>query len=228
MTDEPQISILDARLAEIDRRLRTIQTGLADDVGAEADPRHGLPPKIAVPEPSDRPEPAAARPVALAPPVPKVAVAHDASPDENAALVVAELRRLVSDHGRLLDAMGELLAAGERLLARAEVSATAGDRSRSPVGAAPGGSASPEAPAPGGSASPEAPATGGSASPEAPATGGSPSQVTVVAGPFARLETVRDFERTLGTLPDVASVQARGYEGGDRAILDVHLSPQTP
>lgn len=217
MTDEPQISILDARLAEIDRRLRTIQTGLADDVGAEADPRHGLPPKIAVPEPSDRPEPAAARPVALAPPVPKVAVAHDASPDENAALVVAELRRLVSDHGRLLDAMGELLAAGERLLARAEVSATAGDRSRSPVGAAPGGSASPEAPAP-----------GGSASSEAPAPGGSPSQVTVVAGPFARLETVRDFERTLGTLPDVASVQARGYEGGDRAVLDVHLSPPTP
>jgi len=35
---QPQLSILDARLAEIDERLRTIQTGLADD-RAEPDAR---------------------------------------------------------------------------------------------------------------------------------------------------------------------------------------------
>ncbi len=177
MADEPQISILDARLAEIDRRLCTIQTGLADDVGTGtgtgtgtrtgtgavpgAESGNGLPPRIAVPEPGARPEPEA--------------------PDDDTGQVIAALRGLVSDHARLLASMGEVLACGERLLARAEAP-TPADR----------------------------------------------SQVTVVAGPFSDLEAVRDFERTLGTLPNVASVQARGYEGGDRTVVNVHLSGPNP
>ena len=188
MADEPQISILDARLAEIDRRLRTIQTGLADDVGAAPESGNGLRPRIAVPEPGARPAP------------------DPDAPDEDTGLVIAALRGLISDHARLLDAMGEVLASGERLLARTEVPASADDVSPSPV----------------------APADDVSPSPDAPAPGGSPSQVTVIAGPFSNLETVRDFERTLGTLPNVASVQARGYEGGDRTVVDVHLSRPNP
>ncbi len=171
MADDPQISILDARLAEIDRRLCTIQTGLADDVGTGtrtgtvpgAESGNGLPPRIAVPEPGARPEP------------------EPEAPDDDTGQVIAALRGLVSDHARLLASMGEVLACGERLLARAEAPVPA-DR----------------------------------------------SQVTVVAGPFSDLEAVRDFERTLGTLPNVASVQARGYEGGDRTVVDVHLSGPNP
>jgi len=188
MADEPQISILDARLAEIDRRLRTIQTGLADDLGAEPESEARLPPRIAVPEPGVPPDP------------------EPEAPDDDSGLLIAALRGLISDHARLLDAMGEVLASGQRLLARAEVSAPADDRSRSPV----------------------APADDVSPAPDAPEPAGSPSQVTVIAGPFSSLETVRDFERTLGTLPNVASVQARGYEGGDRTVVDVHLARPNP
>lgn len=217
MADEPQISILDARLAEIDRRLRTIQTGLADDVGAGPESGDQLPPRIAVPEPggfsararrpvvlapSEEPEPERVAPEpAAAPPDPE-----PEAPEDDTGLVIAALRGLISDHARLLDAMGEVLASGERLLARAGVSASADDGSPSPV----------------------ASADDVSPSPDAPAAAGSPSQVTVIAGPFSNLETVRDFERTLGTLPNVASVQARGYEGGDRTVVDVHLSRPNP
>ncbi len=188
MADEPQISILDARLAEIDRRLRTIQTGLADDVGAGLESGDRLPPRIAVPEPGASPDP------------------EPEAPEDDIGPVIAALRGLISDHARLLDAMGEVLASGERLLAQAGALAFADDRSPSPV--APGDDVSP--------------------SPDAPAAAGSPSEVTVIAGPFSHLQTVRDFERTLETLPNVASVQARGYEGGDRTVVDVHLSRSNP
>jgi hypothetical protein len=201
MADEPQISILDARLAEIDRRLRTIQTGLADDADAPPDAVTGLPPKIAVPEPSARSGPAAMRTVTLAPPAPEDATTQDESADEDPALVIAELRGLISDHARLLDAMGELLASGERLLARAH--ALAPPERRSPLPAAAPPVAAPPAPAPA-------------------------APVTVTAGPFSSLEAVRDFERALGTLPNVASVDVRGYEGEDRAMVDVHLSRPNP
>ena len=191
MADEPQISILDARMAEIDRRLSTIQIGLADDAGAAPESPPGLPPKIAVPEPSGRSPRPAGRPVALAPPAPEHAArAQDDARDEDPALVIAELRGLISDQARLLDAMGELLASGEQLLARAH------------------------APAPPTAAAPPA------AEP--------PAQVTVTAGPFSSLGAVRDFERTLATLPNVDSVDVRGFEGGDRAMVDVRLSRPNP
>ncbi|MDQ2894511.1 MAG: hypothetical protein M3Y09_02510 [Actinomycetota bacterium] len=192
MADEPQISILDARLAEIDRRLRTIQTGLAGDVGAEPDPGAGLPPKLAVPEPGG-PSGRVTRPIALPPPAP-AALDEAELADEDPALVIAELRGLISDHARLLDAMGELLATGQRLLARADAPALEERRSSLPPTPAPA----------------------------------DPAEVTVTAGPFSSLEAVRHFERALELLPHVASVQARGYEGGDRAVVDVHLSRSNP
>lgn len=180
--DEPQISILDARLAEIDRRLSRIQTGLAEEVAGPGP--GGLPPRIAVPEPGVR------RPVGSAPAPPPVAPPPPPEEDDagdDAQLVVAELRGLIFDHARLLDRLGEILASGERLLAAA-------------------------APSPPASAATSPPA---------------PEAITVSAGPFANLDAVRGFERALRSLPGVEGAEVRGYEGGDRALVDVHLSSET-
>jgi hypothetical protein len=52
--------------------------------------------------------------------------------------------------------------------------------------------------------------------------------VTVSAGPFTRIEALREFEQALSRLPGVGEVVVRAYEGADRAIIDVrldHLSP---
>ena len=53
--------------------------------------------------------------------------------------------------------------------------------------------------------------------PEAPA-------VTVAAGPFASVALLERFEHVLRTLPEVHGVTVRGYEGTDRAVLEVHLA----
>jgi len=47
---------------------------------------------------------------------------------------------------------------------------------------------------------------------------------TVDVGPFATLGSVRAFEAALATLPGVVDVGVRGYERGDRAIIEVELS----
>jgi hypothetical protein len=92
-------SILDARLAEIDRRLRTIQSGLAPamestgDVGPTITDRRG-------PEPVVPPEAA---------PIPKRLA--DAPPASEAAELVAQLRALVEAHERLLASAGDALTA---------------------------------------------------------------------------------------------------------------------
>jgi hypothetical protein len=49
-------------------------------------------------------------------------------------------------------------------------------------------------------------------------------QFTLVAGPFVAIEAVRAFERTLQALPGIEQVAIRGYEGADRAIVDVRLT----
>lgn len=53
-----------------------------------------------------------------------------------------------------------------------------------------------------------------------------PPEVTISAGPFGGASAMRDFERALLTLPGVREVAVRGYEGIDRAILDVNLQPE--
>ena len=50
------------------------------------------------------------------------------------------------------------------------------------------------------------------------------SEFTVAAGPFASTESLRKFERTLAAIPDVREVAIRGYEGEDRAIVDVRFN----
>ncbi len=197
MSDEPpQISILDARLAEIDKRLRTIQTGL---VTAQADGAH-----TATPTPTHAPTAPTATDIAPELPV-RVEVPEPGSPpaglravpppaaDQSLASAVAQLRELAVTHEHLLGSMRDLLSDYERALTEA----------RSAPGRAQG---------------------------LADAGAGAGQEVrslTVTAGPFAGTEAVRGFERALWALPGVSGVELRGYEGGNRAIVDVHLSTTT-
>jgi hypothetical protein len=48
-------------------------------------------------------------------------------------------------------------------------------------------------------------------------------EVTLSVGPFADTGALRAFERALAELPGVHRVVVRGYEGEDRAIIDVDL-----
>jgi hypothetical protein len=56
-----------------------------------------------------------------------------------------------------------------------------------------------------------------------PGEGAAVREFTVAAGPFASTESLRKFERTLAAIPDVREVAIRGYEGEDRAIVDVRF-----
>ncbi len=48
--------------------------------------------------------------------------------------------------------------------------------------------------------------------------------VTLSAGPFADIEALHEFEEALSRMPGVRDVAVRGYEGTDRAIIDVRLA----
>jgi hypothetical protein len=208
MSDEPpQISILDARLAEIDRRLRTIQTGLVTDAAAPA----GAAARVtAAPGPAPAPAPAApaapaAAPSPTLPPAadpaselpPRVAVPEPGSSaaglravvppagDQSLAEAIGELHELAVAHENLLGSMRVLLSDYGRALAEAR------------------------------------------SAPAAAAGGEDVRSLTVTAGPFTGTEAVRGFEEALAALPGVREVELRGYEGGNRAIVDVHLSAAT-
>jgi hypothetical protein len=183
-----EISIFDARLAEIDRRLSRIQTGLAEVQRSEGessgptlgqadepavDPVGGLPPRVEVPEPgaSVRPTPGAP----IRPPGASVRPAPGTRSSGDTAELLAGLRQLTEVHERLLDSTRGLLTAYERTLAQLQ----------------------------------------------------EPSSVSVSAGPLASTQALRAFAETLERLPVVRDVEVRGYEGGDRVIVDVHLLDAT-
>lgn len=52
--------------------------------------------------------------------------------------------------------------------------------------------------------------------------------VTLAAGPFASLEALREFEHAVSRLPRVRDAAIRGYEGTDRAIIEVRLDQPNP
>jgi hypothetical protein len=54
-----------------------------------------------------------------------------------------------------------------------------------------------------------------------------PVDATLTVGPFADLEAVHAFERRLADLPGVRDAAVRGFEGTDRAIIDVQLEWET-
>lgn len=171
----PQPSILDARLAEIDRRLRTIQSGLT---------------------PADHPAPAAGDAPSRAE---GAAFAGPSLDDElrRAEALVRELRQLTAVHERLLNSSRELLSTFAGTLARRP-------EPRSSPGAVPPS---------------EGPSDASSAAARMP--------LSVVAGPFADTAAVRRFEQALTELSEVREVAVREYAGGDRVVLDVHLSAPT-
>ena len=70
----------------------------------------------------------------------------------------------------------------------------------------------------------EAPAPAPPGPPPAPAT---VRELSLSAGPLKSTEALRGFERSLARIPEVREVDVRGYEGGDRAIVDVHLFDST-
>jgi hypothetical protein len=51
-----------------------------------------------------------------------------------------------------------------------------------------------------------------------------PSHVSMSAGPFPSIEALHDFEAALARVRGVRDVVVRGYEGTDRAIIDVRLA----
>ena len=138
----PEPSALDARLAEIDRRLRTIQSGLEPAAHPPAEP-FLFPGPTLVPPP---PPPATAPPgpataTATAPPGPATAPpapgpasvtpapaldpppAHDSLPAHDPGDLIAALRDLVAGQERWLASARELLAAGDGAPAPVRVSA---------------------------------------------------------------------------------------------------------
>jgi hypothetical protein len=60
---------------------------------------------------------------------------------------------------------------------------------------------------------------------DAGAFGSAGSELTVSAGPFLSLDSLRAFERELATVPGVRDVTRRGFEGATRVILDIELTP---
>jgi hypothetical protein len=60
-----------------------------------------------------------------------------------------------------------------------------------------------------------------------PAAAAVATELSVSAGPFPTTAALREFERSLASLPGVRDVAVRGYVGADRAILDVQLDPNT-
>jgi hypothetical protein len=201
-------SILDARLADIDRRLRMIQSGLEPAVGGAP----AAPPQMTAPSPDPEPSPAVpeasergADPSAAAaenwsqsvgppgptlpssgdvPAVPEPPASGEATPSlEEAGRLISRLRDLVADQERLLTSSRELQSALAETL-------TAGP-----------------------------PPAAQAAGPAAPA-----ASVTVSAGPFAGTDALRSFERALWSLPGVRDVILREYEGTDRAVVEVRLA----
>ena len=121
----PEPSILDARLAEIDRRLRMIQSGLEpvrDDHDRLAAPE---PPQLDPLETGGR-EPVAPTPLRAARMALPLGQAD--SGDEEVAVLTARLSELTTAHERLLATTQNLLVEQADMLARAtpSVSVTAG------------------------------------------------------------------------------------------------------
>jgi hypothetical protein len=114
----PEPSILDARLAEIDRRLRMIQSGLEPVREAADDPDAAPPPPPLEPGPLEPPPPPptpllARRTDPARPPVP------EDSRDEEIAVLTARLSELTASHERLLATTQDLLIEQADILARA-------------------------------------------------------------------------------------------------------------
>lgn len=116
----PEPSILDARLAEIDRRLRMIQSGLEpvrEAAAAAADPvAEPPPPPLPMSDPLQPSPPTSLIARRLAPPPPPVPAD---TRDDEIAVLTARLSELTAAHERLLVTTRDLLIEQADVLARA-------------------------------------------------------------------------------------------------------------
>jgi hypothetical protein len=115
----PEPSILDAHLAEIDRRLRMIQSGLEpvrdDDPGPEAAPTPDRSAPLAAPDEPEMIAPTPLRPSRA--PAPPLSDPDDR--DDEIAVLTARLAELTAAHERLLAATQDLLIEQADVLSRA-------------------------------------------------------------------------------------------------------------
>jgi hypothetical protein len=199
-------SELDARLAEIDRKLRAIQV----DLDPDREPRSSRPaapaPESSEPEPAlSEPEPREPEPAVSEPePRERPLEAAQAGPAQGRSGPLASLLQRSSPrstpprerapeppaagimvpseiHAKLVSAMRDLLDAYGWTLQQLPVAAD-------------------------------------------PQRAGDPPPVAMSVGPFADTAAVRAFEAELLGLPGVREVVLRGYEGENRAMFDVQLS----
>jgi hypothetical protein len=207
MTDEPpeppeppEISVLDARLAEIDRRLSSIQTGLTGDISVQrAEPPAEPPAARTATQAASPPAAEAAPPPAALPPPPPAAQAAPPPPALPARVEVAEPPPPSAPPPAAWTGPERLL---DDLRALADAHERVLRSTRELLSAYERVLA-------------RMPAAGSAA----PAV----TEFSVSAGPFTSTEALRRFERTLAEIAQVREVSVRGYEGGDRAIVDVHL-----
>jgi hypothetical protein len=54
-------------------------------------------------------------------------------------------------------------------------------------------------------------------------TPSSADELMLSAGPFSSIAELREFQRALTEIPGVLEVSVRGYEGADRALIEVRL-----
>jgi hypothetical protein len=146
----PELSILDARLAEIDRRLRMIQSGLQPAAEPSDDPVGEPPP--AMTDSSTPPSPPPPVSDVLEPPPPPSLIARRLAPpprrpaedrkarsvgdrDNEIAVLTARLGELTAAHERLLVTTHDLLIEQADMLARATpaVSVAAGPFTDTPA-----------------------------------------------------------------------------------------------
>jgi hypothetical protein len=186
-------------LAEMDRLLRDIQLELGP--GREAPPVLEATPSAASATTPPEPAPPEPAPPEAGPPEADAPPSGQASEPRGAGDQVYALSQLAA---RLLASMRELLDGYEQFLVQIP-------------SAGPPVPARPPAPA----RLPEA------ARPPEPARRQAPRRdvpdVTVAAGPFLSIDALRSFEHAVSRLPSVRDVAVRGYEGADRAIIEVRL-----
>jgi hypothetical protein len=190
----PRAEDLEAALAEIDRRLRQIQDEL---VGAEPDP----------PPEGDRPT---SKRQGRSGPLAAVLqrASRSGSGSERDALDRSDAER-EEDARRVEDARAQLDDLERQLHALADLR----DKLLTSIRELVDGYQAAAQAQPGTSRRPD---------PEAALAAG--AEVTLSVGPFETLEAVRSFQRAVATLPGVRETSLRGYEGEDRAIVDVRLA----
>ncbi len=184
----------DATLAEFDRRLREIQADLMAD-GDHA----GAPPVVqASPPPRAAPEP---------PPPPEPPIPPPAPPVVPEPLPRTPPPEPPGPHGRsgpLADLLAQLRAPSSDLQTELREIKAVLSTLQEAVAAI------------------EAMLAGITTDRE-PETPAGSDQATLSAGPFTRIDSVREFERELSSLRGVRGASVRGYEGAARAIIDVDL-----